>query len=178
MTMTAPNKSTDVLRVGVVIVWAILASCTSEPLTTSELMVPSISVIPTPSVPKSRDVSRVQPSTAGLTGQHADTLAAPVAITRVAIFPKEPDIDPQQFLGLVGTAVTLKLGVPNLIRRDGTAEIWQYRATACILDVFLYASGDEQFVRHIELRRRSASNELYQRCFAELLKAEINRISG
>ena len=176
--MTVPNKSTDVLRASVVIVWAILASCTSEPVSTSQPMIPSISVIPTPSVLKSRDVSRVQPSAFGLTGQNADTLAAPVAITRVAIFPKEPDNDPKQFLGLVGTAVALKLGVPNLIRRDGTAEIWQYRATACILDVFLYASGDEQLVRHIELRRRNASNELYQRCFAELLKAEVNRISG
>ena len=176
--MTAQNKSTDVLRAGVVIVWAILTSCTSEPVSTSQLMVPSTSVIPTPSVLKLRDVSRVQPNALGQTGQHADILAAPVAITRAPTFPKKLDNDPQQFLGLVGTAVVLKLGVPNLIRRDGTAEIWQYRETACILDVFLYASGDEQLVRHIELRRRNTSNELYQRCFVELLKAEINRISG
>ncbi len=176
--MATPNKTAEVLRTGAVIVWAALAGCAIDFGSTAQPKASNIPATSTPAVAKPGDAARVQPSAAVLIGQSAGAVTTGVMTTTAAISPAETNNDPQQLLGLAGAVVSLQLGVPSLIRRDGTAEIWQYRATACILDVFLYASGDEQVVRHVELRSRNASKEPHQRCFAELLKAEKNRISG
>ena len=175
--MATPNKTAEALRAGVVIVWAALAGCTVDFGSTAQPKAPNNSATSTPVVAKSGDTAQVRQSAGDVTGQPADAVATGVATTSAANSPAETNNDPQQLLGLAGTVVA-QLGVPSLIRRDGTAEIWQYRATACILDIFLYASGDEQLVRHVELRSRNASNEPHQHCFAELLKVEKTRISG
>ena len=86
--------------------------------------------------------------------------------------------DPQQLLGLSGVAVARRLGAPSLVRRDGPAEIWQYRETACILDVFLYTNTDGQHVRYVELRSRDTTTRPQRRCFAKLLEAEMKPPSG
>ncbi len=86
--------------------------------------------------------------------------------------------DPQQLLGLSGSVVAERLGAPSLVRRDGPAEIWQYKAAACILDVFLYADTGGQHVRYVELRSHGTTKEPRRHCFASLLKAEKSRPSG
>lgn len=86
--------------------------------------------------------------------------------------------DPQQLLGLSGIAVAGRLGAPSLVRRDGPAEIWQYKATACILDIFLYTNTDGQHVRYVELRSRDTTTEPQRHCFAGLLEVEKSRPSG
>ena len=176
--MATPNKTAKALRTGVVIGWAALASCTVDFGSTDQPKAPDNSTTSTPAVAKSADAAQTQLSAVDLAGQPADALITGVATTSAANSPTETNNDPQQLLGLAGTAVALQLGVPSLIRRDGTAEIWQYRATACILDVFLYAIGDQQLVRHVELRSRNASVEPQRRCFTKFLKAEKDNISG
>lgn len=54
--------------------------------------------------------------------------------------------------GMTGSALTAALGAPQYRRRDGTAEIWQYRGGACTLDVFLYADGNDLRVRYVDAR--------------------------
>jgi hypothetical protein len=103
--------------------------------------------------------------------------AANEADTALLAAPQIND-DPQQLLGLSGIAVTGRLGTPSLVRRDGPAEIWQYKATACILDVFLYTNTDGQHVRYVELRSRDTASEPQRHCFASLLEAERKRPSG
>jgi hypothetical protein len=45
------------------------------------------------------------------------------------------------------------LGEPGLKRRDPPAEMWQYRAGPCVLDLFLYADkGSALTVAHAEVR--------------------------
>ena len=44
------------------------------------------------------------------------------------------------------------LGRPDLLRRDGDAEIWQYRAGSCILDIFLYEEPGGMRVAHADFR--------------------------
>lgn len=176
--MATPNKTAEALRTGAVIVWAALSGCAIDFGSTAQPKASNNPTASTPAVAKPGDAIQVQQSAADLTGQSAGAVATSVVTTTAAISTAESNNDPQQLLGLAGTVVSLQLGVPSLIRRDGTAEIWQYRATTCILDVFLYASGEEQLVRHVELRSPNAGNEPHQRCFAELLKAEKNRISG
>jgi hypothetical protein len=176
--VATPNKTAEALRTGAVIVWAALAGCAIDFGSTAQPKASDNPATSTPAVAKLGDAARVPSSAGDLTGQSAGAVATGGVTTTATISPAKTNNDTQQLLGLAGTVVSLQLGVPSLIRRDGTAEIWQYRATACILDVFLYASGEEQLVRHVELRSRNAGNEPHQRCFAELLKAEKNRISG
>ncbi|MDJ0684138.1 MAG: hypothetical protein QNJ84_05535 [Alphaproteobacteria bacterium] len=108
--------------------------------------------------------------------------------------PPEPEPvndDPDQFLGQSGVAVAQLLGAPDLIRRDGAAEVWQYRGAAggrsCALDVFLYgpaeSAGSERDadappapggleVRFVDLRGAAASLEERRACLAAMIRAQ------
>jgi len=66
---------------------------------------------------------------------------SPAAEPRVAT-NAAPVIDPTTLVGMPSGAVQAKLGNPSLLRRDGTAQIWQYRGQGCIVDLFLYRRGD------------------------------------
>ncbi|MDH5557335.1 MAG: hypothetical protein OEZ03_08290 [Alphaproteobacteria bacterium] len=65
--------------------------------------------------------------------------------------------DPQHLMGLDRARLAEKLGKPALIRRDGDAEVWQYRADRCVLDLFLY--GTDKKVEHVDLRDRGNGGE-------------------
>ena len=79
------------------------------------------------------------------------------------------DDNPDQLLGQSTVQVEALLGEPRLVRRDGPAEIWQYRATNCILDVFLYEGGPARTVRHVELRGPGTAMPERRACFARML---------
>lgn len=82
------------------------------------------------------------------------------------------DDDPQQLMGLDRAALNEKLGEPALVRRDGDAEVWQYRAGRCVLDLFLY--GADKKVEHVDLRDRGEGSEDSVRdCFVGMLRAAI-----
>ena len=57
----------------------------------------------------------------------------------------EPDIDddPEQLMGLAGGALAALLGEPGFRREDADAQVWQYRGSDCLLDVYLYRDGEE-----------------------------------
>ncbi len=80
--------------------------------------------------------------------------------------------DPQQLMGLDRATLNEKLGEPALIRRDGDAEVWQYRADRCVLDLFLY--GVDKKVEHVDLRDRGDGGASSVRdCFAGMLRAAM-----
>ena len=61
--------------------------------------------------------------------------------------------DPAQIVGMAPSEVDDLLGAPVRVRRDGGAEIRQYRAdTACQLDAFVYQEAKGFRVTHVELR--------------------------
>ena len=77
--------------------------------------------------------------------------------------------DPEQLMGMDHESLTEMLGEPALVRRDGDAEVWQYRADRCVLDLFLY--GTEKKVEHVDLRDRGEGNEGSVRdCFVGMLR--------
>lgn len=77
--------------------------------------------------------------------------------------------DPAQLLGLSGSDVTARLGEPALIRREGQAEVWQYRRVRCVLDLFLY--GDVKQVEHVDLRDRGDTTKAAVReCFVKIME--------
>lgn len=80
------------------------------------------------------------------------------------------DDDPEQFLGLDTLRIDQRLGAPDLIRRDGRAEVRQFRGQACILDLFLYPATDGLAVKHVELRGPSLDNSGRRACLADLIR--------
>jgi hypothetical protein len=56
------------------------------------------------------------------------------------------------------------LGPPGFVRRDGPAEIWQYRAGDCVFDLFIYREREVPRVTYIESRRRSGELVGGERC--------------
>ncbi|MEQ8605121.1 MAG: hypothetical protein RIB45_17555 [Marivibrio sp.] len=101
---------------------------------------------------------------------------------RLAALPTISD-DPDQFLGLDALEAARRLGAPQLVRRDGTAEVWVFQGTGCTLDVFLYAGGadaDEATlaVRHVELRSPAQTQAERRACLRRLLENEALRRQG
>jgi hypothetical protein len=76
--------------------------------------------------------------------------------------------DANEFTGFSPERVLPVLGAPDFVRRDGNAQIWQYRATNCVLDLFLYKSGSETTVKHAELRSRVPGAEPLDACYSRL----------
>ena len=111
-----------------------------------------------------------EPDTAETAAQEsADNPSMPY--NGMAALPPVND-DPQQLMGLDRATLNEKLGEPALIRRDGDAEVWQYRADRCVLDLFLY--GVDKKVEHVDLRDRGNADEGSVRdCFAGMLRAAM-----
>jgi hypothetical protein len=77
--------------------------------------------------------------------------AKPAAVSAPSASP-EP-ADPAAFVGRGAREIAELLGEPKLRRRDPPAELWQYRADRCALDLFLYAGRDDVLtVAHAEMR--------------------------
>ncbi len=79
---------------------------------------------------------------------------------------------PRTLLGLEHQQVMALLGEPSFKRRDDPAQIWQYRDSTCILDVFLYrpVGGGAYRVTHVEVRGHGVINVSHEDCFLRLLK--------
>ena len=48
-----------------------------------------------------------------------------------------PELDPASLVGSAADTLTKRLGSPTLRRREGSAEVWQYKMNACIVDFVL-----------------------------------------
>lgn len=67
-------------------------------------------------------------------------------------FGLETHPEPKNLIGLSQFDIRDALGEPNFVRSDDGIEIWQYRASNCILDLFLYPTRNGLRVDHTELR--------------------------
>ena len=113
--------------------------------------------------------------------QQSAPAATPAAepTENLAALPPEPhvDDDPNQLLGLSPTGVEGLLGVPELVRQETPARIWQYRAGGCVLDVVLYnqAEGGPENgrVTYVEARDRKGAKIDTRPCLNEVLRAQL-----
>lgn len=104
----------------------------------------------------------------------AETPPAPPAPPPPALPPI--DADPAQLAGAAPARLLDLLGPPDLRRRDGPAEFWQYPAEDCVLDLFLYPGGDGAHrVSHWEARGRDGAAVSARTCLARLL---TDRVAG
>lgn len=74
---------------------------------------------------------------------------APVP-SQVPIPPAPPRGEPDRFSNISAAQLRSLLGAPAFVRKDGATEMWRYDAPSCHAFFFLYGSGAQQQVRHIE----------------------------
>ena len=124
----------------------------------------------TPTPTDASNKSKVDPSMQSPSARAAKTSLASAPKATPPKPPKGPPPSPERLLGMNGAAVTGLLGAAKLVRRDGDAEIWQYRNDHCVLDVFLYGPGPLS-VAHVDLRKRRRGTQDKTACYAELANA-------
>lgn len=66
-----------------------------------------------------------------------------------------PDFEPTRLKGMSTDRVVKALGRPTFTRSDAPAEIWQYRAKACTLDLFVY----DGTINHYAVRSQTYIND-------------------
>ncbi|MGC6484730.1 MAG: hypothetical protein ACON4P_03575 [Candidatus Puniceispirillales bacterium] len=67
--------------------------------------------------------------------------------------PPPPELDPASLVGTARAGLASTLGEPVLRRREGIAEVWQYRMPNCIID-FVLADGETVTALQHRHRRR------------------------
>ena len=85
-------------------------------------------------------------SAGSATDMAAETLDDAFDIAAVTAPPPPPEFEPASLLGASSSKIEAVLGSADLLRREGTAEVWQYRLATCVVDYFVYpdANGNKQ----------------------------------
>ena len=86
----------------------------------------------------------------------------------------EAEQDPRRLLDLGRYDLSSILGKPAFIRRDMSAEVWQYRTDTCVLDLFLYNFERNDAVTYYEFRPRRDGELVRDDCFIKLLQRGIS----
>jgi len=94
-----------------------------------------------------------------------------------------PDAQPADFtptagnlLGANPTKLEQWLGKPGMVRLDDPAQVWQYRAQGCVVDVYLYPSIDGMAVSHAEARSQKYTGDPINPCLAVLSQSRHRAI--
>jgi hypothetical protein len=77
--------------------------------------------------------------------------------------------DPAGMIGADAPALQRLFGPPGLVRRDAPAELWQYRARDCVVDLFLYQEKDGLRLLYVEARTGAAQITAPRPCLEALL---------
>jgi hypothetical protein len=97
---------------------------------------------------------------------------------KMAATPQVIRFNAAEFNGFSPERVLPVLGAPDFVRRDGNAQIWQYRTTNCVLDLFLYKNGGASTVKHAELRPRVPGAEPLDACYSRLRQERRTQPTG
>jgi len=84
--------------------------------------------------------------------------------------PKPPVPDARTFLDRNGADISGVLGEPGFVRKDPPAELWQYRAERCTLDLYFYDDGGGAYsLAWLDFRGTDGSLEARDDCLREIL---------
>lgn len=83
------------------------------------------------------------------------------------------DDNPDQFMGAEEDQLLVLLGDADLIRRDGVAQVMQYRGDGCVLDLFMYGDEDQKKVTYIELRGAGMEESDRRACLANIIRSRM-----
>ena len=72
----------------------------------------------------------------------------PVQPTPVQPVKVQPPFRPKAMIGSASIMLVRDLGIANMIRQEGSIEIWQYRFAECVVDFFFYpaSQGSSQLI--------------------------------
>ena len=72
----------------------------------------------------------------------------PVQPTPVQPVKVQPPFRPKAMIGSASIILVRDLGIANMIRQEGSIEIWQYRFADCVVDFFFYpaSQGSSQLI--------------------------------
>ena len=87
--------------------------------------------------------------------------------------PAAPAVAPQPresgvLIGLTANELVGRFGKPALQIREGNSYKIQYRGSRCVLDAFLYPSGGQHRVTHVETRTRAGIDTHQPDCIRSL----------
>ncbi len=77
--------------------------------------------------------------------------------------------DPKRFIGAKPDFLLAELGKPFALRKEAPAQVWQYRAEECVIDIFLYEQADGPAVVYLEARDLKAAPAETGVCLGNLL---------
>lgn len=119
-----------------------------------------------PAAPKASETRAEQ-------GSPDTEVARAIAAPRV----EYPNVDTLN--GLSSENIEMLLGTPHFRRRDKPAELWQYRARDCVIDLFFYPGGSAGLaVEYMDVRLAPGRETARQACFVSLLKAHGDGDNG
>lgn len=81
-------------------------------------------------------------------------------------------VDPDSLLGLDAAGLRAAMGEPTRIRKEDTAEIWQYQGGTCVFDVFIYPEGGSTKVVLYEARDQAGKKTNANPCVKDVLQAQ------
>lgn len=86
-------------------------------------------------------------------------------------------IDPETLIGLDGPGLAATLGDPTRVRKEDSAEIWQYQGGSCVFDLFLYPEGSAHKVVLYEARDVAGKKVAPNPCVNDVLQTRQNAVS-
>ncbi|MEX2200041.1 MAG: hypothetical protein WD711_01500 [Dongiaceae bacterium] len=95
-----------------------------------------------------------------------DVAPLTVASAPAVVAPVEPPPLPEAIIGLDRDGLTDELGKPVFLMRAQAAEIWQYRADGCVLDLYLYEESGALRVLYLEARDSFGATQAPGACIA------------
>lgn len=157
------NRLASIVACGVVAL--VLAGCaTRTPATVAASSAPSAAA--------STSVASDPTSPAGATASPGATVAAaqPAALEASPAPADSRAVDGKDMVGLSPDELQRLLGQPQMVRDETGAEVWQYHAQACVLDLYLYPQEAKGLrVAYLEARDRSAASFATARCVTALM---------
>jgi len=66
--------------------------------------------------------------------------------------PPPAELAPSTLLGIDQAGLFSTLGAADLLRQEGSMEVWQYRLTACVVDFYIYPAATGRQVTHWDWR--------------------------
>ena len=139
---------------------------------------------PQPPSTASEPSSKTPPSRAALDPLESELILEPLEPELILEPPAAPDQktasvpiapindDPDQLMGLAPRAVSRLLGPPSLFRTQTPAQVWQYTADDCGLDIYLYAEDatpERSRVTYYEIRGTDSLRSRARACFANII---------
>ena len=73
-------------------------------------------------------------------------------IPKTTLPPAPKNVDPDIFLGKSVEHITSKLGIPTILRKEGSIEVWQYQLSTCVIDFYFYRDAKTQAVKYTHMR--------------------------